>query len=70
MEEKEIEYNYIMNFSKIKIKDICEDLNIDVHNLYNKKTKKENYKLVREEIDSRYKKINEVKYDQEKYKTL
>lgn len=53
------DFKYIKNFNKITLKSVCEELNINMYNLLNGRTKDENYKLVREKIDEKYKKINE-----------
>lgn len=47
------DFEYIREFGKISIKDCCKTVNVDVSNIYNKKTTIENAKKVREEIENR-----------------
>lgn len=51
------DFEYIREFGKIKITDCCKNVNVDVSNIYNKKTTLENAKKVREEIESRIAKL-------------
>lgn len=51
------DFDYIKNFSKIKITELCEKNKIDRVNLLNKKTKKSNAKIIREEIESELAKL-------------
>lgn len=57
--------DYIKNFSKISIKDVCEKKKIDRANVINGRTSKENIKKVREGIESEIAKLyidkNELK---------
>lgn len=56
---------YIKNFSRITIKGICENKNIDRANVINGRTSKENIKKVREGIENEIAKLyidkNELK---------
>lgn len=49
--------NFIKKFSKITISGICRKYNIDRTNLMNNRTKLENFKIIREEIESEYAKL-------------
>lgn len=49
--------NFIKSFSKITISGICRKYNIDRTNLMNNRAKKENFKIIREEIESEYAKL-------------
>lgn len=49
--------NFIKRFSKITISGICRKYNIDRTNLMNNRTKLENFKIIREEIESEYAKL-------------
>lgn len=51
------DFDYIKNFSKIKITELCEKNKIDRVNLLNKKTTKSNAKIIREEIESELAKL-------------
>ena len=51
------EYNYIRGFSKISIANICRNLKINRSNIMSGKTKKENYKLVKKEIEKEIAKL-------------
>lgn len=44
---------YIKDFSKITISQICRDLNIDRGNLMNGRASEKNIKLVKEELEKR-----------------
>lgn len=48
---------YIKNFSKISISGICRKKKIDRANVLTNKTKKENLKVIREEIESEIAKL-------------
>lgn len=43
---------FIQKFSKIKVANICEKLNISRSNVYNGRTSKENLKKIRKTIES------------------
>lgn len=51
MKDKDLEF--IKAFSKINIKTICNDLNIDKSNLWAGRTSKHNIKIVKDEIIKR-----------------
>lgn len=53
------DFKFIKKFNKITLKSVCEELNINMYNLLNGRTKDINYKLVREKINEKYKKIND-----------
>lgn len=55
--------NFIKRFSKITISGICRKYNIDRTNLMNNRTKLENFKIIREEIESEYAKLYIKKED-------
>lgn len=55
--------NFIKKFSKITISGICRKYNIDRTNLMNNRTKLENFKIIREEIESEYAKLYIKKED-------
>lgn len=48
---------YIKKFSKITIKDVCNNANVNKSNLFAGRTTKENVKKVREEIESEIAKL-------------
>lgn len=48
---------FIQKFSKIKVANICEKLNISRSNVYNGRTSKENLKKIRKTIESEYAKL-------------
>ena len=62
---KDIEYGgkrmddleFIQKFSKIKVANICEKLNISRSNVYNGRTSKENLKKIRKTIESEFAKL-------------
>lgn len=56
---KENDMRFIKNFTKITIKSICEDLKIDVYNLNKGKTSENNTRKVKEEIQKRYKQLED-----------
>jgi len=47
------DFEFIREFGKISVKECCKTVKVDMSNLYNKKTTKENAKKVREEIEDR-----------------
>lgn len=49
--------DYVKNFSKIHVTKICKKLKVDRANLLNGKTKEENAKRVRSEIESEVAKL-------------
>ena len=49
--------DYVRAFAKIKIKDCCKKVKVDVHNLYNRKVSNEKAKLVKEEIENQIAKL-------------
>lgn len=51
---KEYTLKFIRDFSKITIKDICNDLNVDKDNLYKGKCSDDKTTLVANEIIKRY----------------
>lgn len=51
------EYKYIRAFSKISIASICRNLKINRSNIMSGKSKKENYKLVKKEIEKEIAKL-------------
>lgn len=55
---KEKDMKFIKGFTKITIKGICEDLNIDMFNLNKGKASEKNTKRVKEEIKKRYEELN------------
>ena len=48
---------FIQKFSKIKVANICEKLNISRSNVYNGRTSKENLKKIRKTIESEFAKL-------------
>lgn len=48
---------YIKKFSKITIKDVCDKAKVNKSNLFAGRTSKENFKKVREEIESEIAKL-------------
>lgn len=48
---------FIQKFSKIKVANICEKLNISRSNVYNGRTSKENLKRIRKTIESEFAKL-------------
>lgn len=57
---KEYTLKFIRDFSKITIKDICNDLNVDKDNLYKGKCSDDKTALVAYEIIKRYNIILEI----------
>lgn len=51
------DYNFIMNFSKIKVSDICKKLGIDNSNFRKGNIPKEKYKIVRKNIENKIAKL-------------
>lgn len=49
--------DYVKNFSKIHVTKICKKLKVDRANLMNGRTKQENVKKVRSEIESEFAKL-------------
>lgn len=47
------DFEYIREFAKISVSNCCKVNNVNMSNIYNKKTSKENAKKVREEIEDR-----------------
>lgn len=47
------DYEFIRNFGKIKISNICKENNIDVANVYNNRCSKDKIKIIREELEDR-----------------
>lgn len=56
---KDNDMKFIKDFTKITIKSICEDLKIDVYNLNKGKASENNTRKVKEEIQKRYKQLEE-----------
>jgi len=54
---------YIKNFSKIRVKNICEKAKVNRANLYNNRTKKENIEKVRKTIESELAKLYLIEGD-------
>ena len=54
---------YIKNFSKIRVKNICEKTKVNRANLYNNRTKKENIEKVRKTIESELAKLYLIEGD-------
>lgn len=68
---KEKDLNDIKKISSIKVKTICDELNVDDCNLYKLKVSEEKTKLVKEEFVSRLKKcIEEIEKGQSKVDML
>lgn len=57
---------FIKEFQKIKLTDICKELKIDYSNLYAGRTGKTNEKRVKEELIKRYNKLLEGEENEEK----
>lgn len=51
--------NYIKQFQKISMTNICNDLKINISNIYNGTASEKKYKKIYEEIQRRLKIINE-----------
>ncbi len=46
--------DFIINFSKIKISEICREKNISRGNIYNRTIGREKAKIIRDEIEKRF----------------
>lgn len=57
--EKNINLNFIKKISKITIKDICREYNINSSNLWSGRCSKENIALVRKAYEAKIAKIRE-----------
>lgn len=62
--------DYIKKFSKITVKKICINNDIDPSNLWAGRVSKEKIKLVRKAIESAIGNIYKEEYDQQKNNTL
>ena len=51
------DYQFIINFNRIKLSDICKKLNINRSSLYQAHIKIEDFRRVREEIESELAKL-------------
>lgn len=56
---KQRDLKYIKDFSKINIRDICKELNIDKSNVYRGIASAEKIRQVKEELQKRVEKLNE-----------
>ena len=52
MSKKDKYFEFINNFNKIKLTSICKELKISVQNVRTNKTKEENLKKIKEEIEN------------------
>lgn len=60
MSNKEKDLQFIKDFSKIRVLDICNDLKINKSNIWNGRASEKNIKLVKDEIIRR---VEELKKD-------
>lgn len=58
---KQKDLEYIKNFSKINIRDICKELNIDKSNVYRGIASAEKIRQVKEELQKRINELEENK---------